>query len=138
MATAWRVALIQDITENDSDKTFTVPAGAEWEVLWIYVQYTSTATAGVRQLEIQIIDNGNIIAQWQTGVTQSEGLGYNYLFGGGIPDSLTTRDTNYITTPLMGAQFLGAGQTIRIWDNNAIDASADDMIVRMEYGYHEI
>jgi hypothetical protein len=138
MTTAWRVSLTQDVTENDSDKTFTVPANVEWEILWIWVQYTSTATVGVRQLEIQIIDSGNIIAQWQTGVTQSEGLVYNYLFGGGIPDSLVTRDVNYITTPLMGAQFLGEGQTIRIWDNNAIDASADDMIIRLEYGYHEI
>lgn len=138
MSTAWRVALTQDTNENDSDKSFTVPANTEWELLWIWVEYDSTSTAGNRQLEIQIIDSGSTIAQWQAGIIQPENISYNYLFGVGIPDLLTIRDGNYLTTPMMGGQFLTEGQTIRIWDNNAIDSSADDMVVRIEYGYHEI
>lgn len=139
MTTAWRIALTQDITENDSDKIFTVPAGIEWEILWISVEYTSTVTGGARQLEIQIQgSSSDVIAQWQTGITQSEGLVYNYLFAVGVPDLSIIRDSNYLMTPLIGATFLTSGQKIRIWDNNAVDVGGDDMFIKIEYGYHEI
>lgn len=138
MTTKWQVAFIQDITENDSDKTFTVPDNQEWEILWIYVQYTSTVTGDSRQLEVQIIDNGDSVAQWQTGATQAANLTYNYLFGVGIPDLLSVRSTNYLMTPLIGTPYLKDGQSIRVWDKNARDASGDDMLVKIEYGYHDI
>lgn len=130
----WRVTLTQDESTDDSDKIFTVPTGYEWQILWVWVEYTSSGTGGIRQLEIQIQDSSsNVIGQFQTGVTQSEGLVYKYLFGIGVPDLTTVRDDNNVTTPLPAATFLSAGQKIRIWDNNTVDASADDMIVRMQY-----
>lgn len=139
MATAWQISTTEDITSNDSDKIFTVPANTEWQLLWIWVEYTSSATSGSRLLEIQLQSSGsNVIAQWQTGVTQNENLTYKYLFATGVPDLKTIRDSGFVMTPLMGASFLSAGQKLRIWDNVARDASADDMIVRFEYGYHTI
>jgi len=138
MTTRWSVGFVQDITEDDSDKTFTVPVNQEWEILWIYVQYTTTATGDSRQLEIQIIDSGNIIAQWQTGTTQLANLTYNYLFGVGIPDLISVRNINYLMTPLLGTAYLTAEQSIRIWDKNARDTTGDDMLVKIEYGYHNI
>jgi hypothetical protein len=138
MATEWRVSLTQDITVNDSDKMFTVPANTEWEILWIWIQYTSSATPNPRQLEVQIQDSGSTIAQWQTGITQTENLTYNYLFSVGVPDLLALRDTNYLMTPLIGAAYLTGGQSIHIWDNNAVDPTGDDMLVQIEYGYHNI
>ncbi len=139
MATAWRISTTEDITPDDSDKIFTVPASTEWQILWLWVEYSSTATSGSRQMEIQFQSSAsNVIAQWQPGITQNENLTYKYLFGTGVPDLEAVRDTNFVMTPLLGASFLSAGQKIRIWDNNAVDASADDMIVRFEYGYHEV
>lgn len=139
MATAWRINLLEDTNLNDSDKIFTVPENTEWELLWIWVEYISTATVGDRQLEIQLQSSGsNIIAQWQPGTIQSESLTYNYLFGTGDPDLESPRDTSYLMTPMFGAAFLSAGQKIRIWDNNGVDAAADDMTVKIQYGYHEI
>jgi len=133
-AVDWRVALTQDETADDSDKTFTVPSSVEWQILWVWVEYTSTATGGSRQLEIQLQDaSGNVIGQFQTGVTQTESLTYKYLFGIGVPDLTNVRDGNNVTTPLPAGTFLTAGQKIRIWDNKAIDSSADDMTVRIQY-----
>ena len=130
----WRVTLTQDTNTDDSDKIFTVPESYEWQILWVWVEYTSTATGGTRQLEIQIQDaSSNVIGQFQTGVTQSGGPTYKYLFGIGVPDLTTVRDDNNVTTPLGAATFLSAGQKIRIWDNNTVDASADDMVVRIQY-----
>lgn len=130
----WRVTLTQDESTDDSDKTFITPINTEWQILWVWVEYTSTATVGIRQLEIQIQDaSSNVIGQFQTGVTQSEGLTYKYLFAIGVPDLTLVRDDNNVTTPLGAGTFLSAGQKIRVWDNNGVDASADDMIVRMQY-----
>lgn len=139
MTTAWQISVTEDTNPDDSDKLFTVPVNTEWQLLYIWVEYTSTATSGSRLLEIQFQSSAsNIIAQWQTGVTQNENLTYKYLFATGVPDLKTVRDTIFVMTPLMGASFLSAGQKLRIWDNVSRDASADDMIVRFEYGYHEI
>jgi hypothetical protein len=138
MTTTWKISLISDITANDSDKIFTVPVNVEWEILWIWVEYSSSATGGNRQLEVQFQnDTGDVIASWQAGITQPEGLNYNYLFSTGIPDLTAVRDMNYLTTPLMGNSFLSAGQKIRIWDNNAVDPTADDMSIQIQYGYHD-
>lgn len=139
MATAWRIGTIEDTTLNDSDKIFTVPANTEWQILWIWIDYTSSATSGSRLLEIQLQTSGSdSMAQWQVGVTQIESLNYKYLFATGVPDLTSVRDSSSIMTPLMGATFLSAGQKIRVWDNVGRDASADDMIVKIEYGYHDI
>lgn len=139
MATAWQVSLMEDDTLNNSDKLFTVPASTEWQVLWVSVTYTSTATAGTRQLEVQFQSSAsNVIAQWQTAVTQDASLTYKYLFGTGLPDLSSLRDGEFIMTPMLAASFLSDGQKVRVWDNNAVDTSGDDMSVKIEYGYHEI
>jgi len=136
---SWRVSLVEDTATNDSDKLFTVPENTEWQILWAWVEYTSTATSGSRQLELQLQDSGSVvIAQLQTGVEQDINLVYKYLFGIAVPDLTAIRDGGYLTTPLPGGTFLSAGQKIRIWDNNAIDAAADDMIVKIQYSYRSI
>jgi hypothetical protein len=139
MTTEWAIDLIENNDENNSDKLFTVPPVTEWELLWIYVSYTSSSAAGNRQLEIQLQSSAsNTIAQWQTDIIQPENLTYNYLISSGIPDLSFLRDGEYLTTPMPGNAFLSAGQKIRVWDNNAVDAAADDMGVKIQYGYHEI
>jgi len=139
MATAWRVTTTKDENLNDSDKLFTVPASTEWQILSIWVEYTSSATIGARQLEIQLQDNvGSVIAQWQAGMGQDSSLTYKYLFGIAIPDLLYLRDTGYLMTPIIGMTFLAAGQKIRVWDNKAKDVAVDDMLVRIEHAYRDI
>ncbi len=51
----WRIALQSDVTANDSDKTFVVPAADEHQIFWIWVELTTTATVGDRQLVIEVI-----------------------------------------------------------------------------------
>jgi len=134
MSTAWEISITQDITPNDSDKIFTVPDIKEWEILWIWIEYTSSATSGSRLLEVQLQNNASdVILKRQSSITQSESLTYKYFFTSGIPDLKTTRDTNFIMTPLMVSPFLLRGQKLRVWDRNGIDISGDSMIVRIQY-----
>lgn len=138
-ADSWRVMLTENTTSNDSDKIFTVPASKEWQILWIWVEYTCTATFGIRQLEIQLQSStGTTIAQWQAATPQDQLLTYKYLFGIAAQDLTAPRDFSYITTPLPAGTFLSAGQKVRIWDNKVRDAAADDMIVRMQYAQRTV
>ena len=135
----WRISLVQDENLNTSLKDFVVPLGTEWQILWIWVEYTSTITSGSRQLEVQILDSGSsTISQFQTAIEQDSNLTYKYLFGMVMPNSDTPRNNNYFMATLPSGTYLAEGQKIRIWDNKTIDSSADDMLVRIQYAYHPI
>lgn len=128
----WVPTLRSDETADDSDKNFRV-ASDNWEqVLWIWVEYTSTATAGARQLCLELQDYaGDVIAQWRPGVTQAASLTYYYCFAPSNADLTAVRDTDYVMTPIPPTIILPAYYYVRIYDNNAVDPAADDMIVQL-------
>lgn len=128
----WRSDLQSDETANDSDKTFTVPADTEWQILWIWVEFTSTGTAGARQLVVQLQDSGSdVIGEVRVGTTQAASLTYNYMIASSLADLTALRDTDWLMTPFPPTTVLEAGDKIRIYDNNAVDAAADDMVIQM-------
>jgi len=131
----WRVATITDVTANDSDKSFTVPASTERHILGIWVEYTSTATVGDRQLVIEIqIAGPDVTAQWaRAGLVQAASLIYYYEFAPGLADLTAVRDTDYLTTPIPTTSVLKAADILRVYDNNAVAVAADDMIVHIQH-----
>jgi hypothetical protein len=129
----WEVVTLSDEGANDSDKEIAVPAGYEYQVLWIWVEYTSDANAGNRQLEVDFRDAADdVIGQIRPGVTQAASLTRYYMFAPALADLGAFRDTDYLMTPLPPTMFLPAGYDIRIWDNNAVSAAGDDMIIQMQ------
>lgn len=131
----WALLLTSDETLNDSDKTITIPATYLYQIMWVYVELTTTATVGDRQLEMQFRDDADdVIAMFKPEVVQAASLTYYYQFGPSMPDLFSVRDaaTNpFVATPFIPGAFLPAGYDIRIYDNAAIDAAADDMIVQI-------
>ena len=135
----WTVALEADETLNDSDKTITVTAGQLWQVLNIRVEFTSTATAGDRQLVIQWRDDSDdVVGEIRAGTTQDVSLTYYYEFAPALADLLVVRDSDWLMTPIPPTLFLPAGYDLRIYDNNAVDAAADDMVIQMMYAYKTV
>ena len=132
----WRVALQSDITLNDSDKSFVVPADTEQQIFWIWVELTTTATVGDRQLVIEVQETGaDVIGQWaRAAMVQPASLAKYYIFAPAMADLSAWRDTDYLTTPIPPPAFLREGDILRVYDNNAVDAAADDMIVQIQYG----
>ena len=132
----WRVTLQSDVDLNDSDKNFVTPAATEQQIFWIWVEFTSTATAGDRQLVIEVQETGaDVIGHWaRAAIVQTASLTRNYLFAPAMADLSAWRDTDYLTTPIPPPAFLQAGDILRIYDNNAVDAAADDMIIHIQYG----
>ena len=125
------VSLQADEAANDSDKSFTVPSVVTWAIDSIWVELTSTATGGDRQLVVQFQDSAaDVIAEMRAGIVQADTITRKYLFGFNLPDLTSFRDTDFLTTPLPSI-LLPAGYIVRVFDNNAVDAAADDMIVQM-------
>ncbi len=134
LAPPWRVSLLADENLNDSDKTFVVPAATEYQILWIWVEFTTTATGGNRQLVIEVQDGAaDVIARLAIpSIVQADTITRNYLFAPGEPDLLAFRDTDFLTVPIPVTSFLQATDVLRIYDNNAVDAAADDLIIQMQ------
>lgn len=127
----WEIALISDETANDNDKTIVVPAGYEYQVLWIWVELVTDATQGNRQIEIMLRDPTNDqIGDFRAGATQAASLTRYYMFAPALADLTAFRDTDYLMSPLPPTIFLPAGYRVRVFDNNNISA-ADDMIIQM-------
>lgn len=129
----WEVTTLSDVTADDSDKTFTVPAGWEYQILWVYVSITSTATAGNRNMAVAVLSAlGAQIFEVRAGVTQAASLTYNYSFAPSLADLTTVRDTTFVMCPLPPTLILTQLQQLRVYDQNAIAAAADDMNVYVQ------
>jgi len=128
----WRPVLNADEVVDDSDKSFTVPANKEWRIVSLWVELTTTVTATVRQIEVQIQDTAaDVVLQTVAGATQDVSITRNYLFAPGVADMTAFRDTDKITNPFPDLLVLPAAFVIRVFDNNAVDAAADDMVVQL-------
>ena len=124
------ITQLADAAANDSDKTFTVPTGAYYEVLGIYVTLVSSADVGNRNMQVDFGDGTNVIWSVPVGDVQAASLTRYYSFSVGAPDLTGERATSYFMTPIP-TMFLPAGYTIRVFDVAAVAAAADDMTVRI-------
>lgn len=128
----WSPALQADEAANDSDKTFVVTASYEWKIQWIWVEFTSTATGGNRQLVVEIQDPSNdVIFQMRAGIVQADTILRYYLFAPMGAEIVAFRDTDFLYVPMPPAIHLPASYIVRVYDSKAIDAAADDMIIQM-------
>lgn len=129
----WEVVAIADTIANDSDKTFAVPVGMMYQVLWVHVSLASSATAGSRLMAVAVrTAAGTQIFEVRCGVTQAASLTYLYTFAPSLADLTAVRDTTFVMCPLPPTLILTAGQQLRVWDQNAVDAGADDMNVYVQ------
>jgi hypothetical protein len=128
----WSPSLRVDEGLNDSDKTIAVASGYEWKIQWVWVEYTSTATGGNRQLVVEIQDSAlDVIFQMRAGVVQGASVTRYYLFAPMGAEITSFRDTTFLYSPLPPTIHLPTSYVIRVYDNNAVDAAADDMIIQM-------
>ncbi len=118
--------VLSDTVANDSDKSITVGTGISYKLISGSVQFTSTATAGNRQLELRVKDElGNVVFKVAAPSVQAASLTYNYSFGSGIPASTVVALT--VMMPIPEDMILLSGWSIQIIDSAAIAAAADDM-----------
>ena len=123
---------LRDATANDSDKSFTVPAGKIWDVKKIHIQLVTTATVGNRMLAVNIAADGTNYLYMFGATAQAASLTRYYLLGCvTVSDDFTT--ATFTTAQDIGPTILPAGAVIRVYDSAAIDVAADDLIVVLHY-----
>ena len=123
--------LQEDEILNDSDKTFTVPATKIWQILYCYVELSTSAITGNRNLDILFTDSSDdVILNLNSFISQSEDCACNYIFGNGTPLN-ASEALDLVQVPLPSGLYLPAGYKIRIYDSAAIDPTHDDMIVHL-------
>ena len=116
---------------NDSDKSFTVPADANWELYNLWVELVTTTTAGNRRIGVEFQDDSaDVIASVVAGATQAASLTRNYLINLEAADG-TSFIANSILTISLPRLILPESYVVRVFDVNAIDAAADDMVVQI-------
>jgi len=122
------IAAQVDTALNDSDKTFTVPAGKTWKLSSLSASLITTGTAGNRQMRIEIGDGANVIWFKNFGQVQTASLTRTYFAAPDLVDDAAFNAGGQIRLWLLGYT-LPAGYTIRIYDSAAIAATADDLSI---------
>jgi hypothetical protein len=118
-----------DDTANDSDKSFTVPDGEMWKLMYANVKLVSSAAVGNRQLRFAVSDpSGNEVGYISAGAVQAASLTRSYGFMQGIYRETAFVDA-MIQVPIPVDLYLPAGSVIRFYDSAAVAAAADDMTV---------
>ena len=134
----YTAALSADEGANDSDKTITVATGEEWEIQSIRVELVTTGNAGDRQMTVQVRDGSDdIVFEVTAGLVQAANLTYNYHFAPDVVNITSVLDTSHVSTPFPKL-VLPAGYDLRIFDNNAVDAAADDMVIQLLYRSRDV
>jgi hypothetical protein len=127
------IGAVYDATANDSDKSWTVPGNEQWKLNFAHATLTTTATVGNRLLALRVNDaNGNLVFDVTSGALQTASLTRHHQFMQGIFHE-TAFANGEIQVPIPADFYLLPGYTLRIFDESAIDAAADDMIISVQY-----
>jgi len=125
---------VRDSDANDSDKVvLTVSAQKVVELQMVHIVFTSTATAGNRQINITVRDkNDTLVADFHAGAVQAASLTRHYIAAQGV-----YRETSFVDgsihMPIPQNLMLLPGWDLRVYDSAAVDAAADDMTVDIIY-----
>jgi len=120
---------VVDTALNDSDKEITVDEDFAWQLISVYASLASTATAGNRQIEITIDDAaGNVLGWFKAAATQAASLTEEYHFGVSGDTLETVAGTHFLP---LAPVVLAPNWNIRIFDSAAVDAAADDLVIRV-------
>ncbi len=122
-----------DDTANDSDKSFTVPTNELWFLNWLHVIYVSSGDVGNRQLLLEVNDaDGNTLIDQHAGAVQAASQTRHYGFLQGIYRETTFVD-NSLQVSMPKDLYLGPGYVLRVYDDEAVAAAADDMTISFQY-----
>jgi len=125
--------LIQDNTENEDDKTFTVPTGKKWEVEAGHIRWKADATVGDRGMLLEIQDSAGFylwITERQTDIAASATGWFNLNKASATP-SVDTQTTTFQNIPFPCGVWLPAGATIRISESGGGVSAGDDVYISL-------
>lgn len=125
------IVQVSDTAANDSDKTFTVPSGKQWRVLWGFASFVTSAQAGNRRMAFRIQDeNNNVIFESKSLNVQVASVTELYNFLPGISDTSESVAALHMM-PFPRNTILPENFSMRILDAAVVDAAVDDLTIRL-------
>ena len=116
-----------DNTANENSKAVTVPSGQVYFINWLHLIYTSSATAGNRQVKMKVEDDSaNLLLDIHAGAVQAASLTYHYSFMQGVYRETSLVD-NSLQVPIPKDLYLDSGWVLTVFDDTDVD-SADDLV----------
>lgn len=131
--------LVLDATADDSNKDFPVTAGGLWLIATVFVELTTTSTAGNRHIlvSLQRVSDSQVMLRIDLELTQAASLTrrYQYVAGHGATDGgFGAVSGNLATMPLLLPAWLDDTLQLNVQDAAGIAPAADDMAVTI-FGY---
>ena len=128
--------LMDDETDNDSNKTFTPTAGKLWYISGIGVRVVATATSGNREIQVKIRQqsDNDVVMTFSAGalITAGQTKELNFISGGGGREtSFVGTNTSAMFVPLPQPFVMTDTFTIQVYDVTAVDAADDKMEVHI-------
>jgi len=125
-----RIIQFEDTALNNSSKVVTVPAGKKWKIFYMFVSLITTATAGSRQLRLQVRDQNNneLMRQLALNVQIASTTEF-YNFGQFADIVETIAGVHNIPIPVNFILIENFDMVIE--DVNAIAGGADDLAIRI-------
>lgn len=121
-----RLVEVFDIDLNNSDKTFTIPSGVQRKLLYARIRLITTATAGNRRIRVQVRDfNDDILYDVVAINVQVASTTEFYTLGQFDRPSEDVATFHYLPIPVN--LWLREGYDIRVFDDTAVAALADDL-----------
>lgn len=130
--TSWQVQKNSTI----GNMVFSPDAGQLWELRSLQAVYTSSATVGNRNIEIQLLKGATVYARMVAGIVQAASLTRKYNAAPGLIDLTAFRDTDYLSMSLP-YWFIDSSMTIKVVDNKSIDA-ADTCIAQVQVAVYPL
>jgi len=125
-----RIFDLLDTLNNDSNKTFTVPSGKKWKLLYGLIQLTTTATAGNRRIALVLLESNSVpIYEIQALNVQVASTTERYSLGQVTDVSESVASRHLLPIPVNTV--LIEDFQINILDNANVDATADDMTIHL-------
>ena len=132
-----RTIYLSDTSAADNDKSWTVPTNRIWSLKAARCVLTSSDTVGNRLIQLTVDPNLTTPAadtlpyvDIRAGVAQAASLTYYYNFFHGASRITTIADTDWASIQLPDAD-LRPGSVIRIFDSANVDASSDQLDVKL-------
>jgi hypothetical protein len=132
----------KDLATGSSLKTFEVPAGRTWRIIWAHADLIASATDGGRRIRIGAIDDsGGLFMHGYSGIDQNANTTRHYEFMQGIYSEesrsifggLFGQRKDVVRVAIPQEFILLPKWKLAVCDCEQIDQSGDDLLVHFLY-----
>lgn len=122
------MSYVNHVETVTNSNTWTKKFDRNSKIVFVHVEYTSTATVGNRQLRLKLTNGaGTTVFDSHAGAVQAEGLNRHYSFAQGVYRETAFVDSQ-IQTPIPHGIVIGAGWSMTVFDNTNVDTN-DDFVI---------